>query len=157
MSRRRRAREWVLRALYAAEVGAPEPEKQLEVLLTHDPWQRSQLHPDHRAAGTVTVDAVVAARDPLFFPDQQVAPHRPGAVLLWSAQDPDHAEPIASTLDIKIEALLCHSSQGVTTMGGADQSETQRREFAARMRARAEEVGAAVGLDMAERFKRLTP
>lgn len=37
MSRRRRAREWVLRALYAAEVGAPEPEKQLEVLLTHDP------------------------------------------------------------------------------------------------------------------------
>jgi len=37
MSRRRRAREWVLRALYAAEVGAPEPEQLLEVLLTHDP------------------------------------------------------------------------------------------------------------------------
>lgn len=37
MSRRRRAREWVLRALYAGEVGAPDPEKQLEVLLAHDP------------------------------------------------------------------------------------------------------------------------
>jgi N utilization substance protein B len=36
-SKRRRSREWVLRALYAAEVGAPEPEAQLEVLLVHDP------------------------------------------------------------------------------------------------------------------------
>ena len=56
---------------------------QPDVLLTHDPWQRYQLHPDHRATGTVALDAVVAARDPLFFPDQGINPHRPAAVLLW--------------------------------------------------------------------------
>lgn len=128
-----------------------------DVLLTHDPWQRYQLHPDHRATGMTALDAVVAARDPLFFPDQGVAPHRPHAVLLWSADAPDHAEPIDSSLDTKIAALLCHSSQGTTTMGGADQSEEQRAAFAVRIHEWARRAGEEVGLPMVERFKRLTP
>ena len=35
-----------------------------DVVLGHDPWRRWLLHPDHRAAGLLTVDGVVAARDP---------------------------------------------------------------------------------------------
>ncbi len=34
-----------------------------DVVVGHDPWRRWLLHPDHRAAGLLTVDAVVAARD----------------------------------------------------------------------------------------------
>ena len=128
-----------------------------DVLLTHDPWQRYQLHPDHRATGTVALDGVVAARDPLFFPGQGVAPHRPAAVLLWSADAPDHAEPIEETIDSKIEALLCHSSQGTTTMGDAHAGEEQRAAFTTRIRDWAMASGEAVGHPMAERFKRLTP
>jgi LmbE family N-acetylglucosaminyl deacetylase len=130
------------------------------IVLTHDPWQRYQLHPDHRVTGLAAVDGVVAARDPLFFPDQidgGLEHHRPDAVLLWSADEPDHHEDVAGTLDLKVAALLCHSSQGGTTMGGADGDEAARREFAGRIAARAETAGAAAGLAAAEAFRRLTP
>lgn len=128
-----------------------------EVLLSHDPWQRYQLHPDHRATGLAAVDAMVAARDPLFYPDQGLAAHRPAAMLLWSADEPDHGEPIETTIEAKIAALLCHSSQGTTTMGGAEQDAERREAFAERMRSWARAGGEASGSVMAERFKRLTP
>ncbi len=128
-----------------------------DVVLGHDPWQRYQLHPDHRAAGWATVDGVVAARDPLFFSEQDENAHRPAAVLLWSADEPDHAEPIAATVEAKIAALLCHSSQSTTTMGGAGTSRHRREAFATRIVDWARESGAATGHEMAERFKRLTP
>ena len=39
-----------------------------DVVLGHDPWRRSLLHPDHRRR--LTVDgSVVAARDPLYAPE----------------------------------------------------------------------------------------
>jgi LmbE family N-acetylglucosaminyl deacetylase len=47
--------------------------RQPGVVLGHDPWQRCQLHPDHRVAGLACVDGVVAGRDPLFFPEQAAA------------------------------------------------------------------------------------
>src|SRR5438128_295968 len=33
-----------------------------DVVLGHDPWKRYRLHPDHRHAGWLAVDGVVAAR-----------------------------------------------------------------------------------------------
>ncbi len=42
---------------------------QPDVVLGHDPWQRYRLHPDHRHAGFLTIDGIVAARDPHFHPD----------------------------------------------------------------------------------------
>ena len=42
-------------------------EVQPQIVLGHDPWQRYRLHPDHRHAGWLTVDGIVAARDPHFF------------------------------------------------------------------------------------------
>jgi len=128
-----------------------------EVVLSHDPWKRYQLHPDHRATGWATMDGVISARDHLFYPDQGLDPHRPAAVLLWSADGPDHWEGIADTFPAKIAALLCHSSQGSTTMGGAEQDEDRKNEFVERMRAWAAHQGAAVGLEAAEAFKRITP
>jgi LmbE family N-acetylglucosaminyl deacetylase len=128
-----------------------------DVVLSHDPWQRYQLHPDHRATGWAVMDGVIAARDHLFFPEQNLAAHRPGAVLLWSADTPDHWEDISMSFDDKVAALLCHSSQGTTTMGGAELNDDNRNAFVARMSEWARKLGAPVGLEVAESFKRITP
>ena len=128
-----------------------------DVVISHDPWQRYQLHPDHRATGLAVVDGVVSARDHLFFPEQNLAAHRPAAVLLWSADAPDHWEDISETFQTKINALLCHSSQGTTTMGGAEQDGQNRAAFVAKMSNWAQQQGDPVGLEAAESFKRITP
>jgi len=88
-----------------------------DVVLGHDPWRRYRLHPDHRAAGFLTVDAIVAARDPHFFPDLDRPPHRPGALLLFEPDVPNHVETVTGYAQVKIDALLCHASQQGTTMG----------------------------------------
>jgi hypothetical protein len=103
------------------------------------------------------MDGVISARDHLYYPDQGLDAHRPAAVLLWSADEPDHWEEITGTFPAKIAALLCHSSQGTTTMGGAEQDEDRRNEFVERMRAWAARQGDVVGLEAAEAFKRITP
>ena len=122
-----------------------------DVVLTHDPWERYQLHPDHRVTGFAAVDAVVAARDPLFYPEQGLDPHRPGSILLWAADEPDHVEPATpAAVARKVQALLCHTSQSETTMADAAASDGQRRVFAERIESR-------LGSPPAEVFKRLVP
>ena len=128
-----------------------------DVLLSHDPWQRYQVHPDHRATGLGAVDGMVAARDPLFFPAMDVAAHRPAAMLLWSADAPDHWQDIGDSIETKIAALLCHSSQGETTMGNAHDGGDARTAFEERIKKWAARNGTEAGLDFAEAFKRLTP
>ena len=131
-----------------------------DVVLSHDPWRRYMLHPDHRAAGWAVVDGVVAARDHLFFPEQlagDVTHHRPGALLLWAADRPDHREDVQGFVDRKVEALLAHSSQATTTMDGAGRSVDATEAFRAEIYTRARESGAAADLAEAEAFKRITP
>ena len=60
-----------------AEVCRVIREVQPDVVLGHDPWKRYRLHPDHRHAGLLAVEGIVAARDPHFFPEQGLPPHRP--------------------------------------------------------------------------------
>jgi LmbE family N-acetylglucosaminyl deacetylase len=93
-----------------------------EVVLGHDPWRRYRLHPDHRQAGWLLTDGVVAARDPKFFPELAEPPHRPTSMLLWEADEANHVESADGMLDIKVSALLAHRSQHRTTMGIADGS-----------------------------------
>lgn len=94
---------------------------QPEVVLGHDPWRRYRIHPDHRHAGLLACEGIVAARDPKFFPEQQVAPHRPSTLLLWEADEINHVESCSSdALDAKVRALLAHESQYETTMHIAD-------------------------------------
>ncbi len=128
------------------------------VVLGHDPWKRYRLHPDHRAAGFITVDAVVAARDPHFFPDQGVAHHRPDSLWLFEADEPDHHEDVAGFAGAKIEALECHISQFETTMYiDADDDGTQRDAFRQRVNDWLAEAGSVVGMAQAERFKVIAP
>jgi LmbE family N-acetylglucosaminyl deacetylase len=125
-----------------------------DVVLGHDPWKRYRLHPDHRHAGYLAVEGVVAARDPLFFPEQGVAPHRPSTLLLFEADEPDHVEDVAGHADAKLAALLAHESQFRSTMGiEAEDNGSQREVFAARIRARLAEHGALAGVAEGEAFK----
>jgi LmbE family N-acetylglucosaminyl deacetylase len=142
-----------LREIMCAQIRRARP----DVVVSHDPWRRYQLHPDHRVTGWAVMDGVIAARDHLFFPEQQLAAHRPGAVLLWSADEPDHFEDIGRVFDTKVAALLCHSSQGTTTMGGAEQAEDKKSAFIDRLRQWAAEQGRPAGMEAAESFKRITP
>lgn len=88
-----------------------------QIVITHDPWKRYRLHPDHRAAGFLVSDAVVAARDPHFFPDLELAHHRPDEVWYFEADEPNHVEHVDGFLDLKIHSLEQHRSQHESTMG----------------------------------------
>lgn len=89
---------------------------QPDVVLGHDPWKRYRLHPDHRNAGLLATDGIVAARDPHFFPEQRIAHHRPRALLLWEADEPDHVEDVSAFVDAKFNALMEHRTQLRSTM-----------------------------------------
>jgi LmbE family N-acetylglucosaminyl deacetylase len=129
-----------------------------DVVLTHDPWQRYQLHPDHRATGLAAADAVVSAREPLAYPETELAAHRPDALLLWSADEPNHAEPLTPEwFDRKVEALLCHSSQGATTMGDAGSGAERRVEFIDRLALWHANSGEKLGIGPAEIFRKIVP
>ena len=79
------------------------------VVLGHDPWKRYRLHPDHRHAGLLAVEGIVAARDPHFFPEQALPHHRPEALLLFEADEPDHVEDVTGFADAKLAALHAHT------------------------------------------------
>jgi LmbE family N-acetylglucosaminyl deacetylase len=131
-----------------------------EVVLGHDPWKRYRLHPDHRHAGFLAVDGVVAARDPHFFPEQDIAHHRPAALLLFEADEPDHVELADDEAAArKLAALEAHRSQLLSTMGvdlDSDEGETQLSEFRSRVRQRLVAHGQIAGVVQAEAFKAIT-
>ena len=128
-----------------------------DVLLGHDPWRRYRLHPDHRAAGFLVTDALVAARDPHFFPEHGIPHHRPSALLLFEADEPNHAEPVDDVdVDAKLAALERHESQFESTMFVSSDPEAAAAELAAfrsRIRDGAAEAGAWADVPLAERFR----
>jgi LmbE family N-acetylglucosaminyl deacetylase len=124
------------------------------VVMTIDPWRPYQLHPDHRAAGQVALDAIYAAREWSIFPEQLVGEAEPWRVkeayLFWT-EDADYWEDITCCIDARIAALMHHTSQV-----GED---TQK--LAERVRERAHEAGKCArkklkqpGYEYAEGFKR---
>jgi LmbE family N-acetylglucosaminyl deacetylase len=122
-----------------------------EVVLGHDPWKRYRLHPDHRHAGLLACDGIVAARDPHFFRDHGLPHHRPAALLLWEADQPDHVEDVSGFVDAKLAALRAHHSQFESTMKATD--EHQMEAFEQRIRNRLGDLGRPYDLDAAEVFK----
>jgi LmbE family N-acetylglucosaminyl deacetylase len=124
---------------------------QPEVVLGHDPWKRYRLHPDHRHAGLLVCEGIVAARDPHFFPEQGLTHHRPRALLLWEADEADHAEDVTAFVAAKLAALEAHASQFESTMKATDDHEMET--FRRRIRDRLAEHGRRIGTDGAELFK----
>ena len=125
-----------------------------EVVLGHDPWKRYRLHPDHRNAGFLATDGIVAARDPHFFPEQQVAAHRPTSLLLWEADEIDHVEDVTGFEEAKLGALLAHRSQFRSTMRIDDAASAEQVDaFRQRILDRLAEHGAHAGVERGEGFK----
>lgn len=115
-------------------------------VITFDPWRPYQLHPDHRAVGITTIDAIISARDHLYFPEQlrdglDVA--RAHEVYLFGSLEPDTWVDISDTIETKIFAAAAHGSQL--------RGDPERR--GERQRARAEEIGEPRSLRYAEAFK----
>jgi LmbE family N-acetylglucosaminyl deacetylase len=103
-------------------------------------------HSDHRTAGWATLDAVSpAAGNPHYFPSAG-PPHSVGVVLLSGTLEPNVWIDVGTSLETKIDALLCHASQ-------LDGSEALFRDV---LRRRAEAEGRAAGVRYAEGFRRLT-
>jgi LmbE family N-acetylglucosaminyl deacetylase len=128
-----------------------------DVVIGHDPWKRYRLHPDHRHAGFLTLDAIVAARDPHFLPELGLDHHRPRAVLLFEADEPDHVEQVDGFADRKINALLAHRSQLRSTMGIDDPGSAQQIDaFRERVLADLAAQGMLAGVTHGEAFKAIT-
>lgn len=90
-----------------------------DILMTCDPQTLFAAyginHPDHRAAGQVTMDAVFpAAGSPVFFPEllaEGHQPHMPREVWCSLTMQPNVVLDITETWPIKLEALLEHKTQ----------------------------------------------
>jgi LmbE family N-acetylglucosaminyl deacetylase len=122
-------------------------------VLTHDPltlFHNNEFinHPDHRAVGQATVDAIYpTARDPLQFNEQireGLEPHKVKEIYLWGSDQANVLIEISESIEDKIEALKLHVSQ----VGPAT-------ELAERIIMRAAQVAEPYGLKYAESYRRV--
>lgn len=125
-----------------------------EVVITMDPSMLYSAkrgfinHPDHRAAGQATLDAVFPlARDHLSFPElyaEGYEPHITPTVLLINFDNRNFAVDITETFETKIAALRAHASQ----VSNLD-------EVRGWLTAMSSEVGQEYGYKLAEAFVRI--
>lgn len=125
-----------------------------DVVITMDPSMLYSAkrgfinHPDHRAAGQATLDAVFPlARDHLSFPelyDEGYEPHITPTVLLINFDSRNFAVDITETFETKIAALKAHASQ----VSNLD-------EVRGWLTAMSSEVGQEYGYNLAEAFVRI--
>ena len=117
-----------------------------DVIITHDPFRPYALHPDHRAVGLATTDAVYpTARDPLYFLEHLqdgLEPHKTAEIWFFGPEQPDKVVDITETFDRKIHALKAH----VTQVGAAEDLES-------RMRDRSRELAEGHPFELGEAFK----
>lgn len=127
-----------------------------DVVFGHDPWKRWRLHPDHRNAGFLAVEGIVAARDPFFFPKLDLPRHRPEALLLFESEEPNHIEDVSSFTEPKIHALLAHESQFETTMVITDNPDSETAEFQSRELDQMRHMANGQGFTFGEAFHLIT-
>ncbi len=124
-----------------------------DVVITFDPTMVYSTkngiinHPDHRAAGQATLDAVFPlARDRLAFPElaaEGFAPHKTPTVLLINFDGGNFAIDITNTFTTKVEVIRAHPSQ----FGEFEDTSW--------LRSMAEGQGSLYGYELAESFIRL--
>lgn len=122
-------------------------------VFTHDPTVVINLnlflnHPDHRATGQATLDAIYpTARDHLQFPEQVregLEPHKVTEIYLFGSFEPNFWVDITETIEKKIEALSQHKTQFADFEA-----------VASRVRERARLAGQSQGVAYAEAFRRI--
>jgi LmbE family N-acetylglucosaminyl deacetylase len=117
-----------------------------DVIITHDPFRPYALHPDHRAVGLATTDAVYpTARDPLYFPEhyqQGLEPHKTAEIWYAGPDQADKYVDITDAFEGKVNALRAHVSQVGDSTGLYE-----------RLLERAAEVAKDQEFELAEAFK----
>lgn len=122
-------------------------------LVTHDPWKRYMLHPDHLEVGRAVVVAAVRAREPRV--KRELREWRPDELWFFRAQEPNHAEDTSGAYEQQVQALLCHRSQFPTSMGFEDGDEEGRLRFLEQFGQAATDAGEPAGYGRGEEFRRL--
>lgn len=118
------------------------------IVMAIDPWRRYQLHPDHRAAGMVALDAIYASREVHVFPEQfmgDVSTWRVSEAYLYWTDQPDYYEDVTEFIDQRIASLRKHVSQ----VRAPEKLEE-------RMKERTAKTGEEAGFNYAEALKKLT-
>jgi LmbE family N-acetylglucosaminyl deacetylase len=126
-----------------------------DIIVTHDLYAGApgyrvpQLHPDHRAVGSVVVDACYfRAPGPLYYPEHRrvgLTPHRVRELFLIMSDHADHGVDISAVFERKVRAVRTHESQ----FG-------RHPDLEGFLRGLANRAGSAFGFQLAEAFKRLT-
>lgn len=127
----------------------PDTVMVMDPTMVYDPERGFINHPDHRAVGQATLDAVFPlARDHMTFPDlflqEELPPHKVAHVLLINLTRQNYYVDITDSLETKLAALQCHASQVP--------DEAQLRAW---LTERATAMGQRAGCRYAEGFMRL--
>jgi LmbE family N-acetylglucosaminyl deacetylase len=105
-----------------------------------------RYHPDHRAAGQATLEAIYpAAQNPWDFPElfqEGFKPHKVSEIYIMGAPVANHAVDITETIEVKMAALRAHASQ---LSDHIDELEPRLRSWAA-------DTGKRYNMDYAEEF-----
>jgi LmbE family N-acetylglucosaminyl deacetylase len=129
-----------------------------DVVLCQDPTTRWSSqgyinHPDHRAAGDATLDAVYpSARDGMVFPELRAegfAPHKVIEVYLGGTNTPDVYVDIEDSIHLKVAALKAHVSQ----VGDGPRPDRPGWDLETVICERAGLVGEPQGMKFAESYK----
>jgi LmbE family N-acetylglucosaminyl deacetylase len=79
--------------------------------------------------------------------------------LLWEADEPNHVEDARGGVEVKLAALLAHTSQYRSTMGvdvsGAEEAASSMADFRRRLERQLAAHGALAGLQSGEAFRAL--
>jgi LmbE family N-acetylglucosaminyl deacetylase len=120
-----------------------------DLVVTHDPAPPYRPHPDHRALGSATLDALTySAQNPLPFAGQiqeeDLLTHTVPEAWLFATKVSDLWIDITATLERKITARLAHTSEFTDAIA-------LRRYW----HERAARIGKPAGLEAAEAFKQV--
>jgi LmbE family N-acetylglucosaminyl deacetylase len=115
-----------------------------DVVFTFDPWKKYEIHPDHRATGICTFDAVAVSRDRMAYPEllqDGITQHNVKQVYFFNTDEPNHWVDISEVIEKKIAGRCTHVSQ----INPANHPDGYLRKWGA-------EAGAAKGYAFAEAF-----
>lgn len=122
------------------------------LVLTH---HEDQPHPDHAAAARLVTAAAYLAGLGRAFPDAELAPHRPAAVLhfgLPRGTPPSFVVDVGPWEEAWERAVRCHRSQWHAPGRAVEETAVSQPDFLARVIARRRGDGAAIGAAAGEAF-----
>lgn len=123
------------------------------LIITHDPWRKYNLHPDHRLVAKAAVQAIVASRNAGFFPEQlvQLDPWPVEEAYLFMSDRPNGVVDVSATIEKKVNMVGSHRSQLPGWAPAASQTD-RLSVVAARVRDIAREAASDPSFEFGEEF-----